>query len=117
MCHVLIIEDDALIALDLQEMLEAAGAQSFSFADSQAEAIAEARARRPDVIASDVLLREGSGPEAVKAIQAEMGPLPVFYITGTPDACRPCDPPARIVPKPATQQAIHEAFGQVRGTC
>lgn len=115
MCHVLIIEDDALIALDLQEMLEAAGADSFSFADSEAQAIAEARARRPDVIASDVLLREGSGPNAVKAIEAEYGRLPVFYITGTPGACEPCEPPVRIVPKPATEEAIRSAFVEVRG--
>ncbi|WP_239017763.1 response regulator [Sphingomonas aracearum] len=113
----LIIEDDALIALDLQGMLEAAGALSFSFADSEAEAIAEARARRPDVIASDVMLREGSGPGAVQAIHAEYGPLPVFYVTGTPEACQPCEPPVHIVPKPATQEAIRAAFTQVRGGC
>ncbi len=44
MCHVLIIEDEALIALDLQEMLSSAGATTFSFAETQGDAIEAARA-------------------------------------------------------------------------
>ena len=87
MCHVLIIEDEALIALDLQDMLSTAGATSFSFAETEREAVDAARIQRPDVIMSDVMLREGTGPHAVESIQGEMGPLPVIFITSTPLAC------------------------------
>ena len=58
MCHVLIIEDEALIALDIQDMLSTAGATTFSFAETEREAVDAARERRPDVIMSDVRLRE-----------------------------------------------------------
>jgi CheY-like chemotaxis protein len=34
MCHVLIIEDEALVAMDLQVCLEGLGATSFAFAET-----------------------------------------------------------------------------------
>ena len=110
MCHVLIIEDEALIALDLQDMVSTAGATSFDFAETECEAVKAARAHRPDVILSDVMLREGTGPHAVAAIQGEMGPLPVIFITATPDACTSCDPPAVVLGKPIIDARVREAF-------
>jgi CheY-like chemotaxis protein len=112
-CHVLIIEDEALIALDLQDILMSTGATTVSFAETEQGAIDSARRRRPDVITSDVMLREGSGPRAVEAILGEMGPLPVIFITATPDACMPCMPPARILSKPVTDAAVRQAFRAV----
>lgn len=110
MCHVLIIEDEALIALDLQEMLELAGAKTFAFAETEREAVDAAREHRPDVIMSDVMLREGTGPRAVAVIQYEMGPLPVIFITATPEACATCDPPAIVLGKPMVDATVREAF-------
>ena len=113
MCHVLIIEDEVLIALDLQEMLASAGATTFSFAETERAAIDAARLRRPDVILSDVMLREGTGPKAVATIQRELGPLPVIYVTATPEACAQCDPPARVLTKPVATTAVRAAFRAV----
>ena len=113
MCHVLIIEDEALIALDLQEMLAAGGATSFSFAETEDEAVAQARLHRPDVITSDVMLREGTGPRAVETIQREMGPLPVIFITATPGACTPREASAHILAKPVTNAAVCQVFRMV----
>ncbi|GAA0317029.1 hypothetical protein GCM10009087_29260 [Sphingomonas oligophenolica] len=113
MCHVLIIEDETLIALDLQDMLASAGATTFSFAETENEALDAARARRPDVIMSDVILREGTGPRAVEVIQEEMGPLPVIFITATPESCSPCEPSAVILGKPITNAAVRAAFKAV----
>jgi CheY-like chemotaxis protein len=106
----LIIEDEALIALDLQEMLETAGATTFSFAETEREAVDAARERRPDVIMSDVMLRQGTGPGAVEAIQYEMGPLPVIFITATPEACGHCGPPTIVLGKPMVDAKVREAF-------
>ena len=110
MCHVLIIEDEALIALDIQDMLATAGATTFSFAETEREAVRAAREHRPDVIMSDVMLREGSGPQAVETIQSEMGPLPVIFITATPSACSTCGPPAIVLGKPMVDVQVREAF-------
>jgi CheY-like chemotaxis protein len=112
-CHVLIIEDEALIAIDLQEMLALAGATSFSFAETEHEAVEAARRQRPDVITSDVVLREGNGPRAVETIQNELGQMPVIFITATPEACLARDPPARVLGKPVLDAAVREAFQAV----
>ena len=113
MCHVLIIEDEALIALDLQDILATTGASTFAFAETEQEAIESARLQRPDVITSDVMLREGSGPRAVQAIQLEMGDMPVIFITATPSACLPCPAPAQILSKPVSDAAVRRAFRAV----
>ena len=110
MCHVLIIEDEALIALDLQGLLEEHGATSFDFASTEAEAVEAAKARRPDFITSDVKLRVGSGPKAVEVIRELFGPVPVVFITGTPEACICSDPSALVFGKPMKDAAITTAF-------
>lgn len=110
MCHVLIIEDEPLIALDLEDLLQRYGAQSFSFADTQDGAIAESHVRRPDFILSDVWLIEGTGPRAVERIRSEFGSIPVIFITATPEACSPCAPPGKVFRKPLDRPAIGAAF-------
>lgn len=110
MCHVLIIEDDALVALELQTLLRERGATSFAFAETEAEAVAEARLRPPELITSDVKLRVGMGPRAVQTIHAELGPVPVIFITGTPELCEPCEPPGLVLSKPFLEPALADAF-------
>ncbi len=110
MCHVLIIEDEPLVAIDLELLLEREGATSFAFAVSQAEAVQEAIARRPAFITSDVTLVEGTGPLAVAIILDKLGSIPVIFITGTPDACYPCHAESPILTKPFDRMAIARAF-------
>ena len=110
MCHVLIIEDEPLIALDLEDLLEGFGALTFSFADSQQGALCASRDVRPDFILSDVSLLEGPGPLAVEAIRGELGAIPVIFVTATPEACSPCGPPAQVFRKPLDRPAIGAAF-------
>jgi CheY-like chemotaxis protein len=110
MCHVLIIEDEAIISLQIQLMLASAGATSFSFAASQSEAVLEAEKMRPGIITADVKLAEGTGPGAVAEISRRMGLIPTIFITGTPEDCTPCDPPHRIHKKPMLELEIIESF-------
>ena len=113
MCHVLIIEDEALVALDLQLLLESCGATSFSFAATEREAVEAAKDRRPEFISSDVKLAQGTGPRAVATILQEVGSIPVIFITGTPEECEPCEPPARIFSKPLLEAAVSSAFREM----
>lgn len=110
MCHVLIIEDEPLVAMDLEALLASAGATSFAFAYSQDDAIASALEQLPGFITSDVRLAQGTGPLAVCGIHAALGPIPVIYITATPGACYPRRSDALIFPKPFDRAAIVEAF-------
>lgn len=110
MCHVLIIEDEPFIAMGLQMMLEDEGATSFDIAVTQAEAVAAALARRPGLITSDVKLIEGTGPAAVGEIHRALGEVPVIFISGTPEDCRPCEPPGIVLAKPVCEATFRAAF-------
>ncbi len=110
MCHVLIIEDEPLIAMDIEDLLREHGALTFSFADTQQSALARSREQRPDFILSDVWLHEGTGPLAVACIRHERGTIPVIFVTATPEACTPCAPPGMIFRKPLDRPAIGAAF-------
>ena len=113
MCYVLVIEDDFFISDYIVQLVEASGATSISQAASQQDAIDQAREHRPEPIMSDVQLIEGTGPLAVQAIIAEMGPIPVIFVTGTPEACQPCDAPAVVVGKPINEREITRHFRQL----
>lgn len=113
MCHVLIIEDEPLVAMTIQEILALEGATSFEIVDTEGAAVAAATANEPRIIISDVKLLEGTGPAAVTEIHKRLGPIPVIFITGTPEDCRPFNPPRSIVAKPFTAQAVIAAFHEL----
>ncbi len=109
MCHVLIIEDDAIAAYDIRDTLKAQGATRFSFAATEREALDCARADRPAFITSDVMLGSGSGPNAVRIILSEGAPLPVIFITATPEACIDCQPHP-VLEKPFSTDQLASLF-------
>lgn len=113
MCHVLIIEDEELIALDIEDILGRQGATSFDLVDTEQAAIAAAEARRPDLITVDVVLKAGFGPAAVDAITARHGPIPVIFITATPEACKPSER-TRVLRKPVNEMAVSKAYHALR---
>ena len=113
MCHVLIIEDEPLVAIDIEGMLANIGATSFAFAATEDEAVMEASRRRPAVITSDVKLISGTGPCAVQTIRHQMGPIPVLFVTGTPDACNPREERDRVFIKPINRQELAFAFEEL----
>jgi len=110
MLHALIIEDEWAIALHLEEAVREAGAISVSVAATEREAIELAIARRPDLIASDVRLLEGTGPAAVSTIIRTIGPRPVVFFTAWPQDCIGYDGSAEIVTKPATLSRLVSVF-------
>ena len=113
MCHVLIIEDELLVAMDLEAVLAQHGATSFAFAVTEDEAIAAAEACRPAIITTDVALVSGTGPSAVRTIQEHWGQIPVIFVTATPEACQPCEPPGRILTKPISERALTSVFREM----
>lgn len=113
--HALIIEDDALIALSLEGLLRERGFNSCAIADTEAEAVAAAARRFPDLITADLRLRAGTGTGAVQTIRARQH-VPVVYVTG--NARDVGDAPADLlVEKPFSAatltRAIEAAMAQV----
>jgi DNA-binding NtrC family response regulator len=76
MCHVLIIEDEPLIAMAIQDILASEGATSFEIVETERSAVFAAMANEPRIITSDVKLLEGTGPAAVAEIHKRWGRYP-----------------------------------------
>ena len=110
--HVLIIEDEAVVALAIEDVLRDCGCSSFDFACSAEEAVAAARERCPDLITSDVRLAPGCGIEAVEAICSDK-PIPVIFITGTPTQVEARFPDKTILLKPFDALRLADAVRQV----
>jgi diguanylate cyclase (GGDEF)-like protein/PAS domain S-box-containing protein len=82
---ILIVEDEKIIALDLQRRLERFGFSVVGMAASGSEAIDLARDREPDIILMDIRLEgEMDGIEASKRIRAQFA-IPVIFLTAYTD--------------------------------
>jgi two-component system, response regulator PdtaR len=78
--RVLIAEDEALIRMDLREMLEEEGHEVIGEARDGAEAVTLARASRPDLVFMDVKMPNVDGIEAARIISEE-SIAPVVMLT------------------------------------
>jgi CheY-like chemotaxis protein len=111
--HVLIIEDEPVIALELELLLGDLGFRSFDIADCPADALACAKAHRPALITADYRIFSGTGVEAVALINAAIGAVPVVYVTGNPDMLTA--PGAAVVDKPISPTALAAACARASG--
>lgn len=110
MCHVLINEDDWIIAEHIALLVEAAGAPSVDMATTEDEAVARALDRLLAVIVSDVTLGAGLGPSAAARICAELGEIPVMFVTGEPRTFQPASPHIPVLHKPLDDQVLVATF-------
>jgi two-component system, response regulator PdtaR len=110
--HVLIIEDDYLIAQSLREMLDDLGFDKFSFARSEDAAVRTAEGGQLDLITADVRLLPGDGVRAVEAICTRRQ-IPVVFITGYKEELEERAPDAIVVQKPVEEGALAEAVARV----
>ena len=78
--HALIIEDFPVIAMSIQDELADMGFSS-AIASTEAEAVALAEGRCPDLIIADLWLAQGSGIDAVRRICRER-PITVIFMSG-----------------------------------
>jgi two-component system, response regulator PdtaR len=78
--RILIAEDETIIRLDLKALLERAGFEVCAEARDGEEAVALARAERPDVAIMDVRMPKLDGIEAARRILDER-PIPIVMLT------------------------------------
>lgn len=100
---IFLIEDEALLAMDVCQAITDYGNTIAGIARTSAEAIQRVGRINPDVIVSDVTLADGSsGVEAVAKIAATNQHLPVVFLTGTPEIVLTAndDDPVYILEKP-----------------
>ena len=111
---ILIIEDEPLIALDLENVVTSIGHRVLDVARTKGEAIEAFRARRPGLVLADIQLADGSsGLDAVNEILHD-SEVPVVFITAYPEqlltGLRP--EPTFLIPKPFQSETVKAVVSQ-----
>ncbi|MBB3809799.1 response regulator [Pseudochelatococcus contaminans] len=111
---VLIIEDEPIIAMDIEALVEGLGHRVTAVARTHTEALAAVAAHRPQLVLADIQLADGSsGLDAVNDILAQ-APIPVIFITAYPERLltgeRP--EPAFLITKPFSVEAVRAVISQ-----
>jgi CheY-like chemotaxis protein len=113
---VLIIEDEPIIAMDIEELVSNCGHNVVGVATSEAEAVALAERHRPGLILADINLGDGGDGTSAVARIMQHHYAPVIFVTAYPERLLTGDAvePAFIITKPfepltlaiATYQAV-----------
>ena len=111
---VLIIEDEAFIALDLEGLVESLGHQTIGIARTHSEAIELAKSKKPGLILADIQLADGSsGLDAVNELLRSLE-VPVIFIIAFPERFltgeRP--EPAYLIAKPYQPATVSAVISQ-----
>jgi CheY-like chemotaxis protein len=111
---VLIIEDEPLIAVDIQTHVEELGHNVLGIARTHEEAIEATRLQRPGLILADIQLADGSsGLVAVNQILGAIS-VPVIFITAYPERLLTGTPPepAFLITKPFSVESLKAVVSQ-----
>ncbi len=111
---ILIIEDEPLIAMDIEEMVESLGHRVVGTARTHAEAVALFKKTHPRMVLADIQLADGSsGIDAVNEILSVTS-VPVVFITAFPERLltgeRP--EPTFLVTKPFNPDMVKALISQ-----
>ena len=111
---VLIIEDEPVIAADIEALAKELGHRVVDIAATRAEAVAAVAKHRPGLVLADIQLADGSsGIDAVREILGKFD-VPVIFITAFPERLltgeRP--EPTFLITKPFQPETVKAAIGQ-----
>ena len=113
--RVMVIEDEAIIAMDLVAIVESMGHDVTGVARTRDEAVALAAEQKPDLVLADIQLADNSsGIDAVNDILSKLPDLPVIFITAFPERLltgeRP--EPAFLINKPYSEEQVRSSVSQ-----
>ncbi|HLI64909.1 MAG TPA: response regulator [Caulobacteraceae bacterium] len=111
---VLIIEDEPVIAADIEALSREMGHRVLAIAATRTEAIEEAARHKPGLVLADIQLADGSsGIDAAREILSRFD-VPVIFITAFPERLltgeRP--EPTFLITKPFQPETVKAAIGQ-----
>jgi CheY-like chemotaxis protein len=112
---VLIVEDEAIIAMDLESVVADLGHKVTGVARTRDRAVELAKVEAPDLILCDIQLADNSsGIDAANDILEALGERPVIFITAFPERLltgeRP--EPAFLIAKPYSEEQVRSAVSQ-----
>ncbi len=106
--RVLLVEDEPLIAIDLETILDRLGHQVVGVAQTRDEAMRIAGDTRPDVALVDIKLRDGfTGIDTAREMRRDFS-LHCALVTGNPEQLQ--DDDIEVVSKPFTVASIAAAL-------
>ncbi len=116
--NILIIEDDAIIALNNAEIVREMGHNVTGTAARQSEAIALVEQTSPDLILADIQLADGD--DGIKTVQEilKTAKMPVIFVTGFPERLltgRTLEP-AFVITKPFEPDTLKTAIAHALST-
>ena len=112
---VMIIEDEAIISMDLESIVAEMGHRVTGIARTETAAVKLAQEERPDLILSDIQLADNSsGIDAVNKILQGQEDCPVIFITAFPERLLTGEgpEPAFLISKPYTEEQVRSAVSQ-----
>jgi CheY-like chemotaxis protein len=115
--RILVVEDEALLAMHLEDLLAALGHEICGAAADAAGALALAERERPDLALMDLALLGGDdGREVARALRDRFGVRSVF-VTGNPDLLDTVEgvaaAPLDVVSKPFCDDDIARALRRI----
>lgn len=113
--RVMIIEDEAIIAMDIHSIVSEMGHDITGIARTRDAAVELGAKDRPDLILADIQLADNSsGIDAVNDILAQFGDIPVIFITAFPERLLTGDKPepAFLIAKPYSEEQVRSAVSQ-----
>lgn len=111
----LVIEDEPVIAADIQYLLMQAGYAVVEIAATRAEAISAFQRHQPDFVLADIQLVDGSsGIDAVEAIR-KIRNVPVIFLTAFPERVLTAErsEPAYLIAKPFQPETLIAAVDKL----
>jgi DNA-binding response OmpR family regulator len=112
--RVLVVEDEAMVAKALAEVLEAMGHDVCGVEATEADAVAAAVRCKPDIMIVDVWLSDGNGVSAVKEIR-RTGTVPYVYVTADIAMVRALGPDSVVIHKPYRELDLVRAMERALG--
>lgn len=111
---VLIVEDEPLIALELEQIVETLGHSVAGIAATHADAVAAFEKSEAGLVLADIQLADGSsGIDAVQEILS-VAPVPVIFITAFPERLLTGNrvEPTFLISKPFRENTVRAAISQ-----
>jgi CheY-like chemotaxis protein len=111
---ILIIEDEPIIAMDIEALVRELGHGVTGVARTHKEAIASVRSQRPGLVLADIHLADGSsGLAAVNEILTSIN-VPVIFITAYPERLLTGEKPepAFLITKPFKAETVRATISQ-----
>jgi CheY-like chemotaxis protein len=111
---VMIIEDEPIIAMDLESIMESLGHKVLGVARTHKDAVQMALTKRPKLLLADIQLADGSsGLDAVSQILSSY-PVPVIFVTAFPERLLTGEKPepAFLITKPYIPDMVRAVISQ-----